>query len=219
MNSLGGKKMLVTRPEHDPGTRYLSRWSESLIEDAEGRGMQVIDLFREKANAAEFTGRLDKADPSLVVLNGHGSDTSVTGHDNKPLVSADGGQARLKGRITYAVSCNSAAVLGPSCGDERTAYIGYAKSFIFNINRQYLTRPKNDARAGRFLTASNRVVESLLSGHTAAESSARSKAAFLQQILALLSSSSTDPDDRDDMQTLLWDMKHQVCCGNGDMTL
>jgi hypothetical protein len=44
------KKLLITLPEHDEATYYLSVWSEPIIKEAEKRGIQVLKLKRERAN-------------------------------------------------------------------------------------------------------------------------------------------------------------------------
>ncbi len=211
-----GKTLLITRPGHDPGTKYLSHWSKKIIEAAEEKGAKVIDLHQDKAERKEFEGRVHKTNPSLVILNGHGNEDCVTGHDNKVIVQAGKNEELLKNRITYAVSCDSAEELGKSCADKNTSYIGYKKSFIFNFNPKYLNRPIDDKRAKRFLDASNQVPLSLLKGHSAQESSARSKEAFKREISLLFTSFHSDPDSREDVKDLWWDMQHQVCLGAQD---
>src|SRR3989338_9661118 len=119
-------KLLITRPEHDPGTRYLSRWSERVIEEAQKRNFDVIDLHKEKATRKEFEGRVKKIQPEFILINGHGSENSVTGHDNEVLVQHGDNEALLHNRITYAVSCDSAAVLGTECVKKgKTTFLGY----------------------------------------------------------------------------------------------
>ena len=104
--------IIVTRPEHDVTTRYLSAWAEEIIVFARKKGNVVIDLFREKANRTELEGRVKKIAPDVVFLNGHGSDTSITGHDNKVLIDANINHSVLAGMITYALSCDAGKVLG-----------------------------------------------------------------------------------------------------------
>ncbi len=186
------------------------------MDAASKKGANIIDLHKKKATRSEFEGRIKKTNPSLVILNGHGDEDCVTGHDNEVLVKAGENEDLLKNRITYAVSCNSAKKLGPSCIDKKTAYIGYKESFIFNIDRRYFSRPLEDRRAARFLNASNQVALSLIKGHTAAEATARSQALFKQAIRSLLTSTNTDPQSLDDMKNLLWNMRHLVCLGAKD---
>ncbi|MBI2644914.1 hypothetical protein HYW94_01915 [Candidatus Uhrbacteria bacterium] len=212
--------ILITRPEHDHGTRYLSRWSEYIIQEAEKKGHTVIDLHRDKATRADFEGRVKKTNPALVVLHGHGSERSVTGHDNKALVMLGENETVLYDRITYAISCDSAAVLGREVAEKGNAtYIGYTKSFVFNFNPSHINQPTRDSRAAQFLNASNQVSLALLKGYTAKEASDRSRKMFRQAILTLLSSIVSDPCAREDAKDLYWDMTHQVCLGNGEVRI
>lgn len=211
--------MMITRPEHDPGLRYLSAWSSKVIEVAKDKGFEVIDLKGTKVTKTEFEGRIRKTKPDFVMLNGHGSADSVTGHDNEELVGSGVNDHLLKNRITYAVSCDSAAGLGKKCGDHATAYIGYDQKFIFSIDSRYLNSPLADARAQRLLEPSNHVAISLLKNHTAKEASDRSKDVSLRTIRSLLTSNHMDPDSLDDAKDLYWNMKHQVCIGAENLRL
>lgn len=181
------------------------------------KGFHLVDLHQDKVSKKEFEGRIFKTDPCFVILNGHGSEDAVGGHNNEILVKNGENEQLLKGRVTYAVSCDSAEKLGPACADENTAYIGYRKNFVFNINQKYLTRPLDDKGAARFLEASNQVSISLIKGHTAQEASRRSKEYFKRAIRLLLTSEhANDPNTMEDVKDLWWNMIHQVCLGNGD---
>ncbi len=58
-------KIIITRPEHDPLTRYLSHWSTKIIESAEKKGNNVIDLRGKKANKKELEGRIKKTEKAF----------------------------------------------------------------------------------------------------------------------------------------------------------
>lgn len=49
------KIFLITRPKHDPITHYLFYWSTKVIKLAKEKGIQVLDLQRERANKKELT--------------------------------------------------------------------------------------------------------------------------------------------------------------------
>ena len=125
--------VLVTRPEHDPTTKYISCWSQAIIDLASSKGIAVFDLRKESANQQELVGRIEKLNPTFVILNGHGDDASVTGHNNEILIQSGNNEHLLYSRITYALSCNSAAVLGVAATQVAvTTYIGYTDEFIFS---------------------------------------------------------------------------------------
>ena len=82
------KKLLVTRPEHDDTTQYLSYWSKKAVEPAASRGVALLDLTRERATKKEVTSMIEKLAPGLIIFNGHGSDDCVTGYKNEELITA-----------------------------------------------------------------------------------------------------------------------------------
>lgn len=211
--------IIITRPEHDHATRYLSRWSEEIKKEAKKKNLDIVDLHKSKAVRKEFEGRIIKTKPRLVILNGHGSDTSVSGHDNEILVKVGENEEILKNRITYAISCKSAKKLGATCADRKTTYIGYDEDFVFNIKPKFLQKPLKDKRAAQFLKASNQVSISLIKGCTAKEASDKSKIFFKDALKKLLPSVKTDPEAREDVEDLFWDMNHQVCLGREDATM
>jgi len=212
-------RILITRPEHDPLTRHLSIWNGKIIEFANSNGHTVTDLRKEKANKKEFEGRIKKLNPDLVLLNGHGDDVSVAGHNNEVIVKDGDNSCLLKEKITYAVACSSAKVLGSACADNKTTFIGYNEKFVLNLDRRYFSDPLRDKRAERFLEPSNKVATSLIKGHTAKEASESSKNDFREKIISLLSKVNPDVDALDDAKDLYWNMNHQVCLGNEDAKL
>lgn len=196
MEAAGSHMILFTRPNHEPVVKYLSAWSEILIEEAKAKAIEVINLFGAKANRREAEGRLAKMRPSLVVLNGHGNEEAVAGQDDEPLVQAGENSAVLAGKVTYAVSCHAAARLGREVGEyPDTAFIGYEKKFAFMHSHGFFRNPKDDPLAKPFMEFSNQVVRSLLKGHSAHESVERAKAVGETHLRSLVSSEA-DPDAR-----------------------
>ena len=209
--------IIVTRPEHDPTTYYLSQWAKQIIELAKKKGVTIVDLHKNKATRKEFEGRLKKLKLSLVFLNGHGSNNCVTGHNNEILVKANENEITLKDKITYALSCNSANELGKKVATyTNSAYIGYKDEFVFIIDRKCISNPLVDKRAKPFMEASNQVVMSLLKGNTAEESCKRSKEVFEKSYTKLLASTS-DQDALQSAQYLWWNRKNQACLGDREM--
>lgn len=208
--------LLITRPDHDPTTRYFSGWSEKVLKVAKDKHQKIIDLRGDKATKREFEGRIAKLNPSLVMLNGHGSTTAIGGQDNEVLIEAGENEHMLHSRITYAVSCSCGKELGPEAvkrGDG--AFIGYDDEFTFTSSRKYISKPQEDKRAKPFMDASNHVAISLLKGHKASDASKRSKEMFEKSYKEMLSSDA-DPNALQDARLLWWNMSHQVCLGNGE---
>lgn len=209
-------RMLVTRPNSDRTTRYISAWAEEVMEVAEQKGCAVFDLSGMRANRREFESMVKKHGPSFVFLNGHGSPGVVTGQSEEPLVVADDNEGMLKDTVTYALSCSSGKSLGPKAVEAgAAAFIGYREEFIFLFDEAQRTRPAQDALATHFAESSNQVAISLLKGHTAREAHEQSQQSFERSIRKLLTSQTTDRESAA-LRYLFWNMKHQVCLGNGD---
>lgn len=207
------RTLLITRPEHDAGTSYLSKWSEKIIDLAEDKGIKVIDLHREKASRDRVIGTLEKTGTKLVILNGHGSDHSVHGHNNEVILK-EGDTRAVKDKIIYARSCRSAKSLGKnSIAQGALAYLGYEEDFIMYSDETSAGKPLEDKTAELFLEPSNYIPISLVKGHTAGDANNRSKGLFRKNIERLIIEGPSS-DDYNAIRYLLWDMTHQVCLGD-----
>lgn len=210
---------LITRPNHDVTTNYLYYWSTKIITEAEKKGFEVIDLKGERANKKEFVSVINKTRPSFVVLNGHGNEEAVAGFDNKNLIKVGDNERLLNEKISYAVSCRSAKILGSECVRQGAkAYIGYEDDFTFLVDETKITKPLEDKTAEFFLEPSNQIAISLLKGNNTGNSYQKSQQYFRRNIRRSLTSE-TASADKENVPFLLWDMKHQVCLGDQNASL
>lgn len=213
------KSLLITRPNHDPLTNYLYYWCGNVLQQAQKSGVKVIDLAEKRANSKEFTSIIRKINPTLVSLNGHGDDKTITGFDNKVLIKAGVNEQLLAGKIVYVVACSSAKTLGPSSVRKGTkTYIGYDDDFILMYDESKITRPLEDKTAELFLEPSNMVLISLLKGNDAGTSHLRSIESFEKKYQSLMTSESAQVD-KEALPWLWWDMKHQVCLGDKNASI
>ncbi len=203
--------VLITRPNHDITTNYLFYWSLILIDQATRKKENVADLSKKRANAKEFASVVRKLNPQLIILNGHGNTSTVTGYDNEPLVELGKNHHLLKGAVVYARSCKSASNLGVHAVNSGCkAYIGYDDDFVFVTEDAKTTRPLTDKTAKLFLDPANQVAISLLKGHSPTEANRRSKDMYKRTIQKLMSSTSKK-EDAELIPNLVWDYLHQVC--------
>lgn len=210
------KTILITQPEYDYTTRYISSWAEKVVQYAKNKNNNVIALKNHRVGKSIFKSVVNKTNPTFIFLNGHGNSDAVTGQDNKPLITTAYNLDYLKKKIIYALSCQSAKNLGKYCIKKGIkTYIGYIEDFIFIINRTKRTHPEQDSIATLFLDASNVICFSLLKGKTTDESFKDSQNAFRKTIRSLLTSESAIQQSST-IRFLIWDMKHQVCLGDQD---
>lgn len=207
--------MLITRPNHDVTTNYLYFWSKPILEQAKKSKVSLTDLVGIRANYSEFTSIVKKTHPSLIVFNGHGSESVVAGYDNEYLVEAGRNDKILAGSVIYARSCKSAKVLGPkSIISGCKAYIGYDDDFVFFIEDRMINRPLEDKTAKLFIQPSNQVVISLLKGQSAGDSNRRSKEGF-KRIIQKMATSASTKEKAELVPYMVWNYTHQVCLGDG----
>ena len=205
------KTYLITRPEHDDTTHYLSKWSKDTLSLAEEKEFKVLDLPREKANKIEVESKLMKFSQDLVVFNGHGDDNTVTGHKNEQLITAGKNETLLKNKIIYAISCRSAKILGEkSVKAGAISYSGYDEDFVFVYDPNKITIPCSDSTAKLFLEHSQIFIESIIKGNTIEESKKKAENILRKNIIRLLGSN----QDSSLVRYLWWDLKHFVSLGN-----
>ncbi|KKP78437.1 MAG: hypothetical protein A2271_05085 [Candidatus Moranbacteria bacterium RIFOXYA12_FULL_35_19] len=210
------KLFLITRPNYEITTRYLFAWSGIIVDTAKAKGINVVELRKDKANRKEFESRLTKLKPRLVIINGHGSDTCVTGHDGEVLVEAGQNEDILCSKIVYSLSCNSASCLGAeSVKAGALCYIGYKTKFTF-FHQNKITHPLDDNIAKLFLDPSNQVALSLLKGNRTQDANRKSKELSMKNIRKLLSSASSKESAL--YAKFLWsNMHNQVCYGDQEV--
>lgn len=213
-------KMLITRPNHDDITSYLSKWSDALLIAAQENGIVPSDFKGAKAVRSEVEKFLKKQNPSFIVFNGHGSDDSVCGHRDEVLIKSGENERLLESKIVYSVSCSSAKELGIKSVDAGAkCFIGYDDVFIFAFDKNCSAgRELEDARAEPFFNSSNQVVLTLLSGKTSGEAYEKSQLSFRKWI-EHFSSSASPPGSEHIVSWLIWDMFCQRIEGKKDSCL
>jgi hypothetical protein len=210
---------LITRPNHDNATNYLSYWSEQLIQFAKEKGKTVIDLQGSKANKDNLEKVLRKKDVHLILFNGHGDYDLVTGHKNEPLIKSSINANVLKDKIVVCRSCKSGKHLGPSCIISGTiAFIGYKDDFLFFYDPNNITRPLNDRYAKRFLESDNTCIISLLKGNTVLKAFESSQYQYKKHIQEILTHSNDPAETTHSLPALFWNLINHTWEGESSAT-
>lgn len=208
------KTLLITRPNHDPTTDYLCRWSKLIIAKAREKNFVVLDLYGVKATRTTFLSYIQSNKPTLVILNGHGSSKTVSGYNDESLLSTDDSCDNLIGKVIYARSCNCGNELGRYLiHNDVKVFIGYKSKFIFFRDTTFTTRPLADPIAKLFLEPSNLVAMTLIKGHTAVDAHNRSRRAMGKAVRKLLSSEASTEERL--FASMLWsNMQGQILLGD-----
>ncbi len=209
--------LLITRPQYEHTTYYLYHWNKPIISTAEKMEIKLVDLDGTRATKKELTNVIKKINPNLILFNGHGNESSITGNNGEILIRAGENETLLKGKIVYALSCSSAKILGLKAIESGTlTYLGYREDFVFWTNSHFSSRPLDDPRAKLFFEASNQIALSLFKGRSTIEALNAAKQVFLKNIQSILSPNS---EERFLVPYLIWDMQHLVLLGSETETM
>jgi hypothetical protein len=210
--------IFITNPEDDDSTFYISKWSENIIDEAEKKGIKVIEKKREKANRKEIESIIKSKNPKFLILNGHGDPFTIYGYKLESLIKFDENDYLLKNKITYSIACNAASILGKNCGDNNTSFIGYFNEFIFAYNTNRMANPLKDELAKPFFESTNLVPISIIKGCEVKESVKKCKDSFEKWILHYRLNSEL-PETTYMIFLLLWNLQNIIFCGSGEMKL
>lgn len=211
--------ILITRPNHDLITTYLFEWSQFVIDEANKKHVQVLDLSGRKANKKDLTSYILKNDPILLFFNGHGNENAITGYDNELLVSSDDNKELLAKKIIYARSCDAANNLGELCIKNGTiAFIGYKRKYSIAYTYSGSSHPLRDQLAKLFIEPSNLIPISLLKGNTVKDAYRKSQEAMSRNFSFMLSTRATQAQK--DSAPYLWiNKKYQVALGDSNASI
>ncbi|MFA5050421.1 MAG: hypothetical protein WC501_05425 [Candidatus Micrarchaeia archaeon] len=179
------KKFLITTPEHDDVTHYCSVWSNEIINLAKEKGLDIINLNKEKANKNNFETRIKSNKPVFIMFNGHGTKNEIYGDKEEILIQEDNNEYLTNCAIVYARSCFSLSSLGKKCckiGGAK-AFIGYFFPFMFVSDPNRCATPIKDTLAEPCLSSSNQIPISLLKGNDVQDSVSKSKNQMDKSIL------------------------------------
>lgn len=202
-------QVLLTNPETDILTYYLSVWTSDLLRKCKNKTNKYYHLEREKVTRKKFESILNKRSIDLVLLCGHGEADMVFGNDEAILdINND---FLLKGKTIHALSCRSAKELGVDAANKgANAYIGYREDFIaFLDNSKRISKPLKDETAALFLDAAFAVPKVLLKGGDADEAVALAKKEYDKSIKKAINSDVQSDADQF-INWLYWDRDNLV---------
>lgn len=157
--------ILITRPLHDTPTKYLHCLAGELKKEIDNIGeYNILDLEKEKAVRSEFEKALDKFNPRLIILHGHGSYDCVNGQYE--IILDKDNAIKLESKIIYSVVCDSSLELGEFAVERgrAEAYVGYEANYMIIIEPDRSTTPTKDKSFRPFKETYITFVISLLSG-------------------------------------------------------
>lgn len=169
--------VLITLPDYEDTVFYLSKWIEKIIDCLQN--LKFLRLEKDKVNRKDFESYAEKTKPNFIILNGHGSESTVCGRNGEPIFDENTSSNIIKDKLIYARACSSAAVLGKECVKKGAKmYAGYSAPFIFYVDSNYISRPLSDPLAAPVLEWSNATAIALLNKEPKQEINEKSKLHF-----------------------------------------
>ncbi len=204
-------RVLMTNPEVDPLTHYLSAWTDNMLKKSRSKENQYCRLKNKKVTRKNFESFLNKGAIDLVLICGHGASNAIEG-DSEIILDMKNTNL-LAHKTVHALSCQSAKQLGPDAIQKGAkAYIGYDENFIaFLDNTKRLSRPLKDDIASLFLNPAFTAPRELLKGSTPEKAVSIAKKAYNESIRKAINSDIQSDADQF-IGWLFWDRDHLVSC-------
>ena len=210
------KNFLITRPTHDLITSYLHDFSKEIIQTIKGTNdIHVTDLEGAKATRLKIEECINKENPGLVFLNGHGDKNRVAGHKGEIVLDRKNIDL-TKNKIIYALSCDSLEGLGPiAINKGANAYVGYNARFMLVRDPSRAANPGKDKNALPFKRACCKLINALVFGMPISEAIARTKEEYRHSIKSYGTSEDDPYGDTPLIRfALAWNLEFLDMCGN-----
>ena len=214
-----GEILLVTRPKFDDATEYLSYYASLILKEASKNNISCKDFSGKEVNEKNVTKFVEKINPKLIFVNGHGDPNSFEENEGEIIFSVEKNVHLLKDKLLYARACNAGLIFGKEMvRNNEGCFIGYNTPFTFWIDGKYSAIPAKDNLASLFLLPSNEIVNSLIKGNNAKESNEKSKKMMVENMKKILQMEEKDEPGATGWLGALWNnYVGQVVYGNEEM--
>ncbi|MBI3052141.1 hypothetical protein HYY74_06850 [Candidatus Woesearchaeota archaeon] len=160
--------MITILTDHDIGSRYLKKYTQSVIEQAKKK-FDVVVLECKELNKENVKNRIKKHGPSFIFFNGHGTSSSMMKNEDEELLGLNDKDC-FSNSVTFARACDCLKELGKEAVKYGCkAFIGYKNEFWIAHLNEMESRPLQDPLAKPVIETSNIIAEELIKGKTVVE--------------------------------------------------
>ncbi|MCK5023656.1 MAG: hypothetical protein KAS04_05770 [Candidatus Aenigmarchaeota archaeon] len=207
------KCTVITRTQHDAINRYFFKWTQEVVDFGKNRGLNIIDIPKERVKRKIVENVINKKKPKFVFFNGHGKSEIIGGHDEDKIIVMGDNDNLLESKIVYSRTCFSAKGIGKKFENSKNgAFIGYNHKYTVPVDELFIARPLNDESAKPFWKTSNIIPISILKGNTVKEALEKSENLYKKYIDFYESTGS--PGHMEIAFYLKWNLAIQKCYGN-----
>lgn len=127
----------------------MNFWLKLAMNDVAALGFQVMNSDGMYATSYSFFDTLQKYNPEVIIADGHGDPSTLTGQGLEEVLKACTNNQVLSGKIVCAVSCLTGQTLGPDSRNKNAeAYIGFVNEFSWVVDSSL--NPSSDPVAYSF---------------------------------------------------------------------
>lgn len=113
-------------------TKFSYEWADTIKQQLQQNGWQVIDLSGKNANKPQVAQALQDINHALVIFYGHGEETCMIAQNKESLIDLDNLHL-LKNKQVYVMACLTAKELGKKATDNiAQCYLGYEQDVYIN---------------------------------------------------------------------------------------
>jgi hypothetical protein len=142
---------LILRANYEEATRILSAYMQLVVNEANSRGLNVIDLDGYSATKTNFFDNIQLYDPLLVICAGHGNENGFYSQNDENVLTACTNDQIMSGREGIFNSCSVGVVLGPSMVTKGARwFVGWRADYLFMYDPE-TSDPLQDIYARPFM--------------------------------------------------------------------
>lgn len=139
------------RANYEEATRILSTYMQLVVDEANSRGLNVIDLEGYQATKTNFFDNIQLYDPLLVICAGHGNESGFYAQNDENVLRACTNDQIMSGREGIFNSCSVGVVLGPSMVNKTARWFaGWRADYLFMYDPE-ASDPLDDMYARPFM--------------------------------------------------------------------
>lgn len=187
------RTVLVVNADHDLITNYLRAWSDFVLKKAAGNpNIRILQLNGADATKKNLEDTIAAEAPAVVILNGHGDQTSIGGYNKIVMVEAGVNSQILAARDTHGMACSAGAGLGPDIIQVGgRSFIGYKDEFRLWSMKAASAPYTSDPVAAFQMQPAFVAIEALILGDTPKIAFQKSQAAYANMMVSLQASTNT----------------------------
>ncbi len=158
-------RVMVIRTKHegDSATLYSNSWLGTIVNLADSKGWDVVDLTERAATREMVEAWIQELQPQLIIGAGHGFASEFIGADGNPIFTAENVKI-LQNRTIFLLSCTVGSELGMKIAQAGGRFIGWQNPVYWTMDDSH--NPETDFKATPIKEVTYVISDSLLNNES-----------------------------------------------------